>query len=122
MPKAEWGKKVVCASCEVKFYNLNRKPAICPNCGAEYNDLANDAILNNTKQVFNDNVDVVSDNNLVGSNAAESIADDEEIHLDDAMDEETISLEETDGEVEDISSDVNSLDINENNSGELEEE
>ena len=119
MPKAEWGKSSL-RKLRSKVHNL-KKTAICPNCGAEYNDLANDAILNNTKQVFNDNVDVVSDNNLVGSNAAESIADDEEIHLDDAMDEETISLKKLMVKLRTYH-DVNSLDINENNSGELEEE
>ncbi len=47
MPKAEWGKKVVCLKCETKFYDLNRKPAICSNCGAEHPDTAvEDVVVN----------------------------------------------------------------------------
>ncbi len=44
MPKVEWGKKVVCLNCEAKFYDLNRKPAVCPKCGTEYIDPAIDNI------------------------------------------------------------------------------
>ena len=52
MPKAEWGKKVVCLNCETKFYDLNRKPIICPSCGTEFIDPAIDAVLTNAKQVM----------------------------------------------------------------------
>ena len=55
------GEKVVCLNCETKFYDLNRKPAVCPNCGAEYADTSNDEVKVNTKQVFTDDVDVVTD-------------------------------------------------------------
>ena len=122
MPKAEWGKKVVCANCGVKFYNLNRKPAICPSCGTEYVDQTNDLVINNTKQVINDDVDIVADNNLVGSNADESIAEDEDLNIDDAIDDETISLDDAEGDVEVIPNDVGSLDIDESNPSDIEEE
>lgn len=122
MPKAEWGKKVVCTNCGSKFYNLNRKPATCPSCGTEYIDLSNDIMTSNAKQVFNENVDVVTDNNLVGSNAAESIAGDEELNIDDAMDDETISLEETDSEVDVIENEVDTLELEETNPSDLDEE
>ena len=75
MPKVEWGKKVVCTNCEAKFYDLNRKPIICPKCGTEYSDLSLNAQEVNTKQVFGGNVDIVTDDNLVGSDASESIAE-----------------------------------------------
>ena len=115
MPKPEWGKKVVCLNCETKFYDLNRKPAICPNCGTEYVDLVNDAVTSNTKQVFTDDVDVVTDENLVGSDAAESVAEVEDIEIDDAIDDDTISLEDTESDDQVISEAVDDLDINENN-------
>ena len=111
MPKAEWGKKVVCLKCETKFYDLNRKPVICPNCGAEYLDTATNQVAVNAKQVFTDDVDIVTDNNLVGSDAAESIAGVEEIEIDDAIDDDTISLEDTESDVQVISEDVNELEI-----------
>ena len=111
MPKVEWGKKVVCSNCEAKFYDLNRKPAICPNCGTEYIETVLDSISTNTKQVFKDQVDIVTDNNLVGSDASESIAEVEEIEMEDAIDDDTISLEESENDVQVISDEVDDLDI-----------
>jgi len=32
--KPEWGRKVTCASCNNKFYDMRREPATCPSCGA----------------------------------------------------------------------------------------
>ena len=111
MSKVEWGKKVVCSNCETKFYDLNRKPAVCPNCGTEYIEPALDSTPINAKQVFTDEVDTVTDTNLVGSDASESIAELEEIEIDDAVDDDTISLEESENDVQVISDEVDDLDI-----------
>lgn len=35
MAKPDLGKKHVCQSCGAAFYDLNRKPAVCPKCDAE---------------------------------------------------------------------------------------
>ncbi len=32
MAKDKLGTKQVCPSCEVKFYDLNKRPAVCPKC------------------------------------------------------------------------------------------
>ncbi len=122
MPKVEWGKKVVCSNCETKFYDLNRKPAICPSCGTEYIDLTMDTAAANPKQVFIDEVDTASDNNLVGSDASESIAEVEDIEMEDAIDEDTISLEDSESDVQVISDEVDDLDIVENNPEDIEEQ
>ena len=122
MPKVEWGKKVVCSNCETKFYDLNRKPAICPSCGTEYIDLTMDTVAANPKQVFIDEVDTASDNNLVGSDASESIAEVEDIEMEDAIDEDTISLEDSKSDVQVISDEVDDLDIVENNPEDIEEQ
>ncbi len=122
MPKAEWGKKVVCLNCETKFYDLNRKPALCPNCGAEYLDPKVETIVTNTKQVFTDDVDVVTDENLVGSDAAESVAEVEDMEIEDAIDDDTISLEDTENDVQVISDEVDDLDIGDSDSDNIEEE
>ena len=116
MPKPEFGKKVICNNCEAKFYDLNRKPAVCPHCGTEYVDLSNEVISTTAKQVFIDNVDTVTDDNLVGSSATESIADVAEIEIDDEIDEDTISLEDSEVDDEVITSDVDiELDNSETN-------
>ena len=36
MAKAELGKKRVCLSCKMRFYDFNRSPVLCPGCGAEF--------------------------------------------------------------------------------------
>ena len=118
MPKPEFGKKVICNNCEAKFYDLNRKPAICPHCGTEYVDPSNETISTTAKQVFIDDVDTIADDNLVGSNATESIADDAEIVIEDEMDEDTSSLEDTDVDDAVITRDVDiDLDNGENDEG-----
>ena len=129
MVKASWGRKLICEACSEKFYDLNRKPAICPNCGAEYTDPIVEIAAVGAKQVFTDNVDVVADSNLVGGEASESVAEVEDIEIEDAIDEDTLSLEDTDSDVSVIPDDEehvevdsvsDDIDINDNSAGELE--
>ena len=122
MPKVEWGKKVVCLNCETKFYDLNRKPAVCPNCGTEYIEPLIDNVASNAKQVFTDDVDTVTDVNLVGSDASESIAEVEDIEIEDAIDDDTISLEDSETDVQVITDEVDNLDIEDGNSDNIEEQ
>jgi uncharacterized protein (TIGR02300 family) len=35
MPKPELGTKRVCVSCNSKFYDLAKQPAVCPKCATE---------------------------------------------------------------------------------------
>ena len=122
MSKVEWGKKVVCSNCETKFYDLNRKPAVCPNCGTEYIEPALDSVTTNAKQVFTDEVDTVTDTNLVGSDASESIAEVEELEIEDAIDDDTISLEDSESDVQVISDEVDDLDISDGDHENIEEQ
>ena len=122
MSKVEWGKKVVCSNCETKFYDLNRKPAVCPKCGAEYMEPALDPIPTNAKQVFTDEVDTATDTNLVGSDASESIAEVEELEIEDAIDDDTISLEDSESDVQVISDEVDNLDISDSDRENIEEQ
>ena len=122
MSKVEWGKKVVCSNCETKFYDLNRKPAVCPNCGTEYIEPALDSTPINAKQVFTDEVDTVTDTNLVGSDASESIAEVEELEIEDAIDDDTISLEDSESDVQVMSDEVDDLDISDSDHENIEEQ
>ena len=36
MAKAELGTKRVCLSCNMRFYDFDRSPILCPGCGAEF--------------------------------------------------------------------------------------
>ena len=123
MPKAEWGLKKYCPSCEKKFYDLNRKPPECPICGAEIEESGESVSPTLSKQVFTDNLDVTSDNNLVGSDPSESVAEEEDIAIDDAIDEDTISLEDTEDnvDVDVIDDEVDDLSIEDENTEDIHE-
>ena len=112
MPKVEWGKKIVCTSCEIRFYDLNRKyPLTCPNCGTSVDDLSILETSSDAKKVFSDDVKSINDTNLVGSDATESIASDDSLPLEEVEDDETISLEEADQDVDVIDTEVDDLSI-----------
>ena len=36
MAKPEWGIKRICSSCNIKYYDFNKSPVICPACGANF--------------------------------------------------------------------------------------
>ena len=36
MAAHKWGKKRICISCGARFYDLLRRPIICPKCGTEF--------------------------------------------------------------------------------------
>jgi len=122
MPKVEWGKKIVCPSCEVRFYDLNRKyPLACPSCGANVEELNLDESSSEAKKVISDDIKSVNETNLVGSDPTESIASDDNLALEEVEEDETISLEEADQDVDVIDSEVDSLSIEEEG-GQVEED
>ena len=123
MPKIEWGLKKYCLNCQRKFYDLNRKPPVCPVCGAEIEESEASISAALSKQVFTDNLDVPSDNNLVGSDPSESVAEIEDLPIDDAIDEDTISLEDTEDnvDVDVIDDEVDDLGIEDGNTENIEE-
>ena len=36
MNKESWGIKRICLCCGTRFYDLNKSPILCPNCGEEF--------------------------------------------------------------------------------------
>ena len=36
MGKTEWGRKRICPSCSLKYYDFNRSPITCPSCNVEF--------------------------------------------------------------------------------------
>ena len=36
MAKLEWGKKRICPSCGLKYYDFNKSPITCPTCKVEF--------------------------------------------------------------------------------------
>ena len=94
MPKAEWGKKIVCPECSTKFYDLNKKyPVECPGCGVF---IALNEMLqyeSDAKKVHEDNLDSEEIGNLVGDDATESMSDEDILDDDDAIDDDTAVVE-----------------------------
>ena len=114
MSKPQWGKKIVCPECNTKFYDLNKKyPVECPGCGVfialnEMLQYGSDA-----KKVHEDNLDAEESGNLVGSDATESMTDDDML-ADEATninDDETISLNDADDDLGVIDQDEEDLNI-----------
>lgn len=36
MTKPEWGLKRICPSCSTRYYDMKKKPPVCPNCGTVF--------------------------------------------------------------------------------------
>ena len=114
MPKAEWGKKIVCPECSTKFYDLNKKyPVECPGCGVfialnEMLQYGSDA-----KKVHEDNLDAEEIGNLVGDDATESMSSRDilENESEDIESEDTISLTDADDDLGVIESNDEELNI-----------
>ena len=114
MPKAEWGKKIVCPECSTKFYDLNKKyPVECPGCGVfialnEMLQYGSDA-----KKVHEDNLDAEEIGNLVGDDATESMSSRDilEDESEDIEGEDTISLTDADDDLGVIESNDEELNI-----------
>ncbi len=87
MPKEEWGTKRTCPKCAVRFYDLNRDPLICPNCGATF-DLS--SILDTFKKAPRESS---------GPKTEETAAINPIIETDD-LDSDAIILEEDDTGIE----------------------
>lgn len=64
MNNDKWGVKRVCLQCTTRFYDLNKSPILCPNCGAEFDPeymIKKKSKLNEDKEV----VDAIDDVELI---------------------------------------------------------
>ena len=115
MAKPEWGTKRT-GPCGTKFYDFNKRPIICPNCGGKVNTSEvtpkvikkeNASSVNSTQK---DDVENSEDNmSVLLVDDIENIDDQKDIDLQDVIDE--------DHELGIVEEDVN-LDINIDNDNE----
>ena len=66
MAKAELGKKRVCLSCKMRFYDFDRSPIICPGCGTKFDPQHNTKIqksprASEAKTTLNEPIDEVDE-------------------------------------------------------------
>ena len=105
MAKPEWGKKRICPSCGLKYYDFNNSPIKCPSCQTEFDP---DLYLRSRKgKALSSKLS--SENN---SEMSEDISDIDEIDVEDEVvsDDDTlieISKDNQDEDSEDIEIDDN---------------
>jgi hypothetical protein len=94
MVKPEWGTKRTCMSCTSPFYDLNKKPATCPKCGAIFESISSGSKGKKSK------VDRTRD--LLGADTAILGVDfeDDDISVDDVMIDHA---DELDDDLDDLS-------------------
>ena len=89
MAKAELGKKRVCLSCNMRFYDFDRSPIICPGCGAEFDPQRHTKSQKNPKasQVKTKGNETITEVDKVteidASDDIEFDEDDVDVHVDD---------------------------------------
>ena len=109
MAKLEWGKKRICPSCGLKYYDFNKSPITCPTCNVEFDpDLylkSRKVKIMSSKLGAENKVDISDVEDIEVETAEESI--DEELIV-----ENKVSDSETETSVEDDISFVDEDDIN----------
>ena len=89
MVKAELGKKRVCLSCNMRFYDFDRKPIICPGCGADFDPQRHTKSQKNSKapqaktKVNESIVEVDKVSEVDTSDDMDFDEDDVDVHVDD---------------------------------------
>lgn len=98
MPKEEWGTKRLCPQCATRFYDLNRDPMVCPECGHETSLESLNAgrsrsfVSDKDDRSGKDQRDDVLDDDDLDDDDADADLDDD--LLDDDDDDDNVSLDE----------------------------
>ena len=82
MNKEDWGIKRVCLRCGSRFYDLNKSPILCPNCGEEFD--VEYLIKKKTKLDDEAVVDAIDEAEL--EEGDDDISSEESVDLDEAED------------------------------------
>jgi len=96
----ELGTKQICPQCQAKFYDLNKRPAHCPKCGAEFDP--DEAVRNRRVRARAVTPDTEADEERADQVLGESTEGDEEEEaatpeLDEVADEAIVGDEDEDG-------------------------
>ncbi|MCD8563030.1 MAG: TIGR02300 family protein [Alphaproteobacteria bacterium] len=113
------GLKRICMSCGTRFYDMNKRPIVCPNCEVEFTGeikvktrrsraaVVNDALAEeNKKQVSNDEGDIEIDEDLVSLDDVAEGDDGDDVDEDSAdpdldMDDDLSDIDNIDDDVDD---------------------
>ena len=110
MAKAELGHKQRCTSCGIKFYDLNKKPIICPSCNTEFDP---ESLLKSRRgrgsakaeeKAASADTDDTDDEDMVSESDDDDFDDDEDVLP--TEDAPIISLSDDDGDENDAGSEL----------------
>jgi uncharacterized protein (TIGR02300 family) len=111
--KPEWGTKRICPSCGARYYDLLRKPVICPKCATPFDP---EAFLKSRRA----RPAAPIEKELEPVGAAELDAETETDEADEAeAEEEAVPLEETEEEDEELLEDASELGEDEDDMAEV---
>ena len=84
------GNKHICKNCSAKFYDLNKKPIICPKCGTDNTNSKKDQVVK--EKIFKDDVKKDIDvENILSEELNEDISFEDDVDAD--KDENIINIE-----------------------------
>ena len=113
MAKPEWGTKRI-GPCGTKFYDFNKSPVICPNCGGEV--ITKEEKIKSTKNLVKEKTKVISqEENLIEDNNDMEDELDSNILDDELIDEDNNIAGTMENDVEDNISDDQNIDLIKNN-------
>ena len=116
MAKPEWGTKRI-GPCGTKFYDFNKNPVICPNCGGEV--ITKEEKIKSSKNLAKEKTKVISqEENLIEDNNDMEDELDSNILDDELIDEDNNIAGTMENDVEDNIPDDQDIDIM-NNSDEI---
>lgn len=124
------GLKRICMSCGARFYDMNKKPIICPSCHTEFTGEIKVKARRGRlpAEIADSQVDEVAavEEIEVDDNTEEIESDEETVSLDDLdedddADEDEIVIDEDDLDIDDIDDDLDDDDIDEDIAEEDEE-
>ncbi len=112
MAKPEWGAKRICPSCGARYYDLMRKPVICPKCSTPFDP---EAFLRSRRS--RPAAPVEKELEPVGAEELETDVDAEE--ADTVEEEEAVPLEDAEEEDEELLEDASELGEDEDDMAEV---
>ncbi|MEN3929959.1 TIGR02300 family protein [Microvirga sp. W0021] len=117
MAKPELGTKRQCASCNAKFYDLNKDPIVCPKCGTVFEVVSIAPIVDEDPELDPTAPEMVSlDEVAKAEKGAGDISLDDDLDVDDDLDDDDTFLEEEEEGDSDVSDLIdNDLDEDEDN-------
>lgn len=126
------GLKRICLSCSTRFYDMNKRPIVCPNCETEFtgevkiktrrgrlpaeiaNDVAEDEVVekDNEEETEDEAVETVSLEDAASADEGDDNEDDEAVVLDDEDLDDDIEDDLDDDDDDDLDEDLD-VDVDE---------